>query len=306
MASVPLLPLPGGRGIPALGYGLGTAWFKSAGTDREADLGAGVTAALDAGFTHIDEAEMYENEAATGKAITQWLARTGTPRSSLFVTGKVLSVDEPGVEAICRQSLARMGVEYFDLYLIHAPFDSAGEPFKRPLAEIWKDMEALVDAGLVRAIGVSNWRICDLEEIFDGARIKPACNQVEAHPYLQQGQLVRWCQEHDMLVTAYSPLGSIVKEELQGGPVDAVAADIAQRLGRTPAQVLLRWNLQTGRGVLSTTSKKERMQEYLGIFDFELSEQDVEKISAAGASRPRRAFWTQCPQFPADPTQAEE
>ena len=157
---VPKLLLGGRPLIPALGFGVGTAWFQSAGGGRETELIESVHAALDAGFRHIDEAEMYCNEAATGKAITSWLSRTGTPRQSLFVTSKVMSVDE-GVGVICRRSLQAMGLSYFDLYLVHAPFQRSGTPFATPLSEVWRQMEELVDAGLTRAIGVSNWRVCE-------------------------------------------------------------------------------------------------------------------------------------------------
>lgn len=292
--------------MPAIGYGVGTAWFKAAGTERENALIKGVEAALDAGYRHIDEAEMYANEAASGKAIGEWLGRTGTPRSELFVTSKVMSVDDPGVEAMCRQSLERMGLEYFDLYLVHAPFNPDGTPFDMKLLDVWRRMEDLVDKKLVRAIGVSNWRICDLEEIFADARIKPVCNQVEAHPYLQQPGLLRWCQDRDVLVTAYCPLGPLSQEQLRLGPVDEHVERAAQRLGKTAAQVLLRWSLQSGRGVVTTTSRPDRLREFLGVFDFELSGEEVAAISAAGASEPRRCFWTQCTQFPADPTKADE
>jgi len=294
--------------IHALGYGVGTAWFKSAGTERDKALQDGVLAALDAGFRHIDEAEMYANESSSGKAICDWLARTGTPREELFITSKVSpdSLDEPGVEAICRQSLSRMGLSYFDLYLVHAPVRTDGTLFKRSLQEVWQDTEALVDAGLVKAIGVSNFRIGDLEAIYDAARIKPVCNQVEANPYLQQTKLLKWCSERSILVAAYCPLGSLTNEKLQGGPVDAVVQAAAERLGKTPAQVLLRWNYQTGRCVLTTTSKPDRLQEFLSIFEFELPDQDVQDISAAGESQQRRIYWTQCPQFPADPSQGTE
>lgn len=305
---VPVLALSLGKraSVPAIGYGVGTAWVLSAGTEKEDPLRDGVVAALDAGFRHLDEAEMYGNEGVSGQAVGQWLSRSGTPRSALFITSKVISVDEPGVEAVCRRSLERMGLTYFDLYLVHAPFQTNGTPFAKSLAQVWREMESLVDLGLTSAIGVSNWRICDLEEIYEGARIKPVCNQVEAHPYLQQNKLLQWCQGRDILIAAYCPLGPVVKEELKGGPAEAVVGDIAARLGRTPGQVLLRWSLQTGRCVITTTSKAERLQEYLDIFAFELSEDDVARISAAGAARQRRIFWTQCPQFPADPGLAEE
>merc|ERR1711972_346433 len=117
-----------------------------------------------------------------------------------------------------------MGLKYFDLYLIHAPFQRNGDAFKTSLRDAWTQMEGLVDAGKVRAIGVSNWRTQDLEEIYDTARIKPVCNQVEAHPYLQQPALLSYCQSHGITLTAYGPQIPVTKDAVKGGPVDAATA----------------------------------------------------------------------------------
>lgn len=300
-----VLPLSSGGTIPALGFGVGTAWYKCAADEqRRAELKQSVKAALDAGFTHLDEAELYQNEDATGEALQEWLAaHPDVPRESLFITSKVMSVDHPGgIEAVCRQSLKALGCTYFDLYLIHAPFQrEVGEPFATPLPDAWRQMEALVTQGLVRSIGVSNWRVADLEEIYDGATIKPSCNQIEAHPYLQQHALEQWCAERGILVTAYAPLAPLTRPALAGKPVDEPVAAAAAAHGVTPAQVLLRWRLQQGHGAITTTSKPERLQEYLATLSFELTEAEVAAIAAAGAQEPVRLFWTQCKQFDADP-----
>jgi len=304
-----------GRPIPAIGFGVGTAWFAATPGLQQTELARSVHAALDAGATqsaglsicHIDEAEMYQNEGTTGAAMSAWLtANPATPRGSLFVTSKVMSVDD-GIESVCKRTLAALQLSYLDLYLIHAPFQRSGAPFATPLLEAWRQMEALVDAGLVRAIGVSNWRVADLRQIVDSARIAPSCNQVEAHPYLQQPALMRFCKEHSILVTAYSPLAPLTKPALHGGPVDAAVAAAAAVHGRTMAQVLLRWSLQTGRLPVTTTSKPKRIGEYLGIFDFQLSAQQVHAISAAGALKQQRFFWTKCGgQFKDDPLEEED
>jgi len=302
MTSVPSVTLAPGLSMPAIGYGVGTAWFKSAGGDKDAAMREGITNALDAGFRHIDEAEMYKNEESSGKALQEWMQKTSTSRQELWVTHKVTSPDT-GIAATCQKSLDTMGLGYFDLYLIHSPFDGKkGDPFKTSLRDAWAEMEGLVDAGKVRAIGVSNWRILDLEEIFETARIKPVCNQVEAHPYLQQRALLSYCQARNIVVTAYAPQLPVTKDVLQGGPVDGPVSAAAQRLGVTPGQVLLRWSYQTGRIPISTTSKPERMQEYLGTFNFVLNEEEVAAISAAGLQKHYRSFWRQCPQFSKDPS----
>lgn len=283
--------------MPPIGFGVGTAWYKSSGEQINA-LKESVIAALDAGFRHVDEAEMYQNEENTGQALQEWLQRTGTDRSELWVTSKVISVDDPGgIAAVCERSLAALGVGFFDLYLIHAPCTRDGKPFARPLPEYWAEMEALVDAGKVRHIGVSNWRISDLEQLA-GARIAPMCNQVEANPHLQQPALTAHCAEKGIAVPAYAPLAPLTKEVFRDGPVQTVVADIAAKLGITPAQVLLRWSLDSGRVPITTTSKKERMLEFLAVPSLPpLEKADMEAISAAGNEAPRRIWWTQCPDY---------
>lgn len=289
--SIPLIKLRGPQLFPSLGFGVGTAWFKST-AERKPALKAAVHAALDAGIPHLDEAEMYQNENFTGEALQEWLARKDTlPRDRLHITSKVMSVDGEGdIEAVCRRSLQALGCEYFDLYLVHAPCQSDGTPFSTSLPDVWKQMEHLVDQGLTKAIGVSNWRMGDLETIYDDARIKPCCNQIEAHPYLQQPALVEYCAQKNIIVTAYGSLAPLTR--CAGGPVDTPVAKAATAHGKTSAQVLLRWCLQTGKVPITTTSRPERLEEYKGIFDFELSAAEVNAISEAGKTSPQRLFWT--------------
>ena len=298
----PLLPLCVAQTIPAIGFGVGTSWYKCP-DERKQALRKAVSSALDAGLTHLDEAEMYANEEVTGEALQDWLAaHPEVPRERLHITSKVMSVDhEDGIESVVRKSLRALHAEYFDLYLVHAPFQrDGGTPFQKSLLEVWREMELLVDKGLCRAIGVSNWRVSDLRQIFDEARIKPCCNQIEAHPYLQQPTLQAYCAERGILLTAYAPLAPLTK--LAGGPVDAPIAAAAEAHGASPAQVLLRWCLQTGMGAITTTGRPARLEEYKGALSFELTPQEVDAISAAGRERQRRLYWTQCsPMFNADP-----
>ena len=285
--------------FPSLGFGLGTAWFNCP-DNRKQVLKAAVHAALDAGFTHIDEAEMYQNEDCTGEALQEWLSKHAVPRERLHITGKVLSVDaEGGVEAVCRRSLHALGCDYFDLYLVHAPFQRDGSPFATSLPSVWRQMEALVEKRLVKAVGVSNWRVCDLQAVYEDARIKPCCNQIEAHPYLQQPVLADYCAERKITLCAYAPLAPLTK--VPGGPVDAPVNAAAMAHGKTPAQILLRWCLQTGKVPITTTSRPERLEEYKGVFGFELSAGEVAAISEAGKQSLRRLYWAHCPGFNADP-----
>lgn len=288
---IPRVQLNTGHTVPAIGFGVGTAWFRSAGDEqKESSLARAVAESLSSGFRHLDEAEMYANEAITGDALASWLDENEhVSREELFITSKVISVDQ-GIESVCRHSLQALRCGYFDLYLIHAPFQRSGEPFGASLDDAWKQMEALVAAGLVRTIGVSNWRVSDLEQVIPTATITPAVNQVEYHPYLQQPTLYQFCQDHNILVQAYAPLASLTK--FPDGPIDAAVAAAAAAHQVTPAQVLLRWQIDTGRVPITTTSKPERMAEYLQIFNFSLSAPEVEAISNAGTQAPRRVYWT--------------
>ncbi|CAJ1352592.1 unnamed protein product [Effrenium voratum] len=292
---VPTLRL-GAREMPVLGYGVGTAWYKASG-DKAQALKASLQMALDAGVRHIDDAEMYQNEVVTGEAIRQWLARTGTKREELFITNKFIDVDK-GACAVCDELLAKTGLEYFDLFLVHSCCTTNDEAFKKSLPEIWEEMMTLHKSGKVKEIGVSNWRICDLESIKD-APIQPCCNQVEAHPFLQQAGLLEYCKKRNILVTCYGPQAPLYKDFLQSSPeLCAVVQQAAKRAQLNEGQVLLRWAYQTGRVPITTTSKPERMQEYLKIFESELTDSEVAAISAAGLRAPqRRVYWTQCPKF---------
>lgn len=231
--------------------------------------------------------------------VQNWLSKTGTPRSELFITSKLISVDE-GIETVCRRTLNALRVPYLDLYLIHAPFKRDGTPFDTPLRECWKQMESLVEKGLCRSVGVSNWHVHHLEEIYDTATIKPVCNQIEYHAYLQQPSLVQWCTQHKITVTGYGGL-SPLRRLKNTGPLDDVIEKLAEQYGKSPAQILMRWSLQQGVGVLSTTSKPERLEEYKAIFSFALTQEDMKSISDAGNEKPQRLFWTRCPGFDANP-----
>lgn len=278
-----------GRNVPALGFGVGTSWIDAEKQGHGKELEDSIAAALDAGFTRLDEAEVYQNEATTGRALRGWLERTGTRRKKLFITGKVMDCDQ-GIEKRCRASLEALGCAYFDLYLMHGPFHIERGPYKRPLVELWAEMEGLVEKGLVRSIGVSNWRITDFEQVWETASIKPCCNQIERHPYLQQPELVQWCRDHLVAVMCYSPLAPLTK--FTGGPVDEVVKSIAAKHDSTPAQVLLRWGLLTGGSLVTTTSNRARLQEYLGTLDLEFPLKEVDDITAAGASvPPQRLYW---------------
>jgi diketogulonate reductase-like aldo/keto reductase len=245
--------LKNGVEIPQVGLGV----FQSA---RGEETRRAVHNALRLGYRHIDTARVYGNEQDAGAAVRE----SGVPRAEIFVTTKLWN-DDQGYDSTLRAfdaSLSRIGLEYIDLYLLHWPV-----PRKR--LESWRALEKLLADGRVRAIGVSNFMVRHLEELLAHAKVIPAVNQIEVSPFLQQRDVRERCQEHGIVVEAYSPL---TKGKRLRHPV---VAGVAQRVGRSPAQVLLRWGLQHGLIVLPKSTHAERIAENAALFDFELSTEDM-------------------------------
>ncbi len=264
-SSVPTVTLNNGVEIPQLGFGV----FQV----PDAETTAAVSAALEAGYRSIDTAAIYGNEAGVGKA----LATSGTAREDLFVTTKLWNADQ-GYDATLRafdDSLAKLGLDYVDMYLIHWP-----APARDLYQETWKAIEKLVADGRVRTAGVSNFQPDHLKRLIDGAGLVPAVNQVELHPGLQQGELRAVHAELGIATEAWSPLaqGAVLKDE-------AVTA-IADRHGKSPAQVVLRWHLQLGNIVIPKSVTPARIRQNLDVFDFTLT--DDEMAALAGLDRDLR------------------
>jgi aldehyde reductase len=234
--------------------------------------------ALAAGFRHFDCAERYRNERAVGEALQAGLAAGSVAREDLFVTTKLWNTNHrpervaPAFEA----SLDRLGLDYVDLYLIHTPFAFQPGEEQDPrdqngnivydhgvtLLDTWRAMESLVDRGRCRAIGLSDIGLHRLLPLYEAARIKPAAVQVEAHPYLPETELLEFCKKNDVVFLAFAPLGHGIRP----GPLqDPVIAEIAARVGKTPAQVLLAWAVQRGTAVLTTTRTPARAHENFNI-----------------------------------------
>jgi len=244
--------------MPLLGLGVFQA--PSGAPTRRA-----VREALAVGYRHIDTARVYANEKDVGQAIRQ----SAIPRSQIFVTTKLWNSDQ-GFDAALRAfdaSLAELGLDYVDLYLVHWPV-----PERR--RESWRALERLHDQGGARAIGVSNFMVRHLEELAVEARVPPAVNQIEVTPFLQQREVRRWCEQHQVVVEAYSPL---TKGSRLG---HAAVVDVARRNGRSPAQILLRWGVQHGLVVLPKSTRPARIRENAAIFDFALDAQDMARLDA--------------------------
>lgn len=247
------IKLNNGTEIPI--FGLGTYRAK-AGEETE----KAVLTALEVGYRHIDTAAIYGNEEDVGRA----LAKSEVPREEIFVTTKLWNRDH-GYEstlAAFERSLNKLGLEYVDLYLIHWPVEDLR-------LETWKAMEKIYREGKARAIGVSNYMQWHLEELLPVAEVVPAVNQVEFSPYLYQKELQKFCEDRGIKIEAYSPL---TKGRKLG---DARLVEIAEKYGKTPAQILLRWCIQKGTIILAKSSKPERIQENASIFDFEISQEDM-------------------------------
>ncbi|MET9317338.1 aldo/keto reductase [Kribbella sp. NPDC003505] len=246
--------LSNGTEIPVLGLGV---WQVDDGAECE----RAVTWALEAGYRLIDTAQAYRNETSVGKAIRD----SGIPREEIFLTTKFYPGGKDArVEA--EKSLERLGTDYLDLYLIHWP---QGGP-----TWAWPAMEAAVDAGLTKGIGISNFSAAELAELTEIARIQPVANQVLFSPFEYRKGLVEACEEAGVVVQAYSPLGT--GRHLD----DPVIARIATATGRTPAQVLIRWAIQKGLSVIPKSIHQDRIVENFDVFGFELDDAQVADLDA--------------------------
>ncbi|MEU2926995.1 aldo/keto reductase [Streptomyces sp. NPDC007251] len=264
-SKVPPIILNNGIEMPQLGYGV---WQVP---DDEAERT--VALALEAGYRSIDTAAIYGNEEGTGRAI----AASGLPREDLFVTTKLWNADH-GYDAALRAfdaSLARLGLDYIDLYLIHWPL-----PARDAYVDTYKALEKLLSDGRVRAIGVSNFLNEHLERLIAETSVIPAVDQIELHPHLQQHAAREFHAEQGIATEAWSPLGQ-GKGLLE---VPAIVA-IAQKHGRTPAQVVLRWHVELGNVVIPKSVTPSRIKENIEVFDFSLDDEDLAAISALNEDR---------------------
>ncbi|MEU1303897.1 aldo/keto reductase [Streptomyces shenzhenensis] len=264
-SKVPPIILNNGVEMPQLGFGV---WQVP---DDEAERA--VATALEAGYRSIDTAALYGNEAGTGRAV----AASGLPREDIFVTTKLDNGDQ-GYDATLRAfdaSLAKLGLDYVDLYLIHWPLPARGT-----YIDSYKAFEKLYGDGRVRAIGVSNFLPEHLERLIAETSVIPAVNQIELHPHLQQHAAREYHAEQGIATEAWSPLGQ-GKGLLE---VPAIVA-IAQKHNRTPAQVVLRWHVQLGTVVIPKSVTPSRIRENIEVFDFSLDTEDLAAISALNEDR---------------------
>lgn len=260
------LKLSNGVTIPGLGYGT----YQ---TPPE-DAYRAVTDALAVGYRHIDTAARYGNESGVGQAVKD----SGLKREEVFITSKLWNT-ERGYDktmAAFEKTLAELGTDYLDLYLIHWPANEKqfGQEAAALNLDTWRAFEDLYKAGKIKAIGVSNFMPNHLEALLAQAKIKPMVNQIEVHPGWPQTEAIRYCQRNDILVEAWAPLGEAAALS------NPVLAKIAAKYDHTPAQVCLRWEIQQGILPLPKSVHKERMAENTKLFDFELTEDEMDIIGA--------------------------
>jgi len=299
------------------------------------DVAQAVYDAISIGYRHLDSACDYGNEKQVGEGIKRAIDDGLCTREDLWVTSKLWNTyhAKEHVKPALEKTLGDLGLDYLDLYLVHFPIAQEFVPFetryppewfldpnaadpkmslaKVPLYETWHAMEACVDAGLTKQIGVCNYNSALLQDLMNYANKAPFALQIESHPYLTQEKLIKLAKNYGLEVTAFSPLGALSYLELDMASQNEsvleqdVVKKAAERTGKTPAQVVLRWNVQRGCSIIPKSSKLHRLKENLALFDFSLTEDEMQAISALNANKRfndpghfcQVAFNTHCPIY---------
>jgi diketogulonate reductase-like aldo/keto reductase len=269
MSNIPNLKINTEVAIPAIGFG---TWQIESQKQAEDS----VVEAINVGYRLIDTAKIYGNEEGVGKGIKN----SSVGREDLFITTKLWNSDQ-GYDSALKafdESLKRLGLEYLDLYLIHWPSTE-----KR--GESWKALQEIYKSGRSRAIGVSNYTVRHLEELLGSSEVVPAVNQIEFHPFIyeQQKEVLEFCKSKEIVVEAYSPLARARQME------NSTLHGVAERHGKTPAQVMLRWAIQHGTVPIPKSTNAERIKENLKVFDFELAGEEIETINRLSSGN--RVTW---------------
>ncbi|GJN20330.1 hypothetical protein PR202_gb07696 [Eleusine coracana subsp. coracana] len=302
--AVPAVTLSSGKSMPRIGFGTATATL---GQVEDAIVKEAVLHALDAGYRHFDTASAYNTEAALGDALAEAVCDGKiASRDEVFVTSKLWITDaHPGrVLPALQKTLNKLQMEYVDLYLIHQPITmkpQEGEVGALVVLEdlvamdmkgVWEEMEECQTRGLAKAIGVSNFSCKKLEYLLSFAKIPPAANQVELHPCCRQNKLREFCMERGIQLCAFSPLGAKGTPWANNSVMDSsVVKQIAQNRGKTVAQVCMKWIYEMGDCIIVKSFNERRMRENLDIFNWELSDEDHDKISELPEARGLYSFF---------------
>ncbi|KAJ9665358.1 hypothetical protein H2201_004435 [Coniosporium apollinis] len=280
---IPALKLNDGNSIPMLGYGTGTAWYKSGDEDKiDEKLVESIQTAIKLGYYHLDGAEVYKTEPELGMAIK----KSGVAREKLFVTTKVIT-NIADIQNAIKTSLKKLQLDYVDLYLIHAPFFAKTDS---DLQRAWAEMEAVQSSGLAKSIGVSNYLPQHLEATLKTAKVVPAINQIEFHPYLQHPPLLAFHKQHGIATAAYGPLSAVTKAA--PGPVDDFMKALEKKYAVSAAEISLRWCIDQDIVAITTSGKEQRLSDYLRCATFKLTPTEIKTIKEKGEQKHYRGFWT--------------
>jgi len=263
-----IVKLNDGTEMPAIAFGTGSSL-------RGKDATEYVEQALESGFSHIDTAAIYKNEQTVAQAIRE----TGLSRSDLYITTKY---DGGDIQEAIQTSLSKLEIKNVDLYLIHQPY-----LVENNLEASWQEFEKIKEAGLSKSIGVSNFKLELLQTVVKSAKVIPAVNQINFHPYnyAEHKSLLEYSAKHGIITEAYSSLSPVTK--FPGGPVDAPLAAAAKRIGASPVQVIFKWVQAKGVVIVTQSSKKEHLEEYLAVADLpDLTDEEIAAIDEAGAKGP--------------------
>ncbi|KZP19554.1 Aldo/keto reductase [Athelia psychrophila] len=282
------IELNDGTSVPWIAFGTGTALYGK-------DAAGTVKQAIDGGFTHLDGAQIYKNEESLGQGIKD----SGKPREELFVTTKLgMLKDGESVKQSLKDSLKKLGLDYVDLFLVHSPVPHTGEG---RLQEVWKEVVGVKNDGLAKSIGVSNFKVKHLKDILSTHTIKPSVNQIEFHPYVWKASqgLYELSEQENIKLASYAGLSPLIRA--QNGPLKGIVPGIRERLEKnygkpvTEGQVLLKWLNQKGIIIVTTTSSKERIQEYLDTA--KVPDLTAEEISAIDENGEHQRFFVSVLHF---------
>ncbi|KAK9878907.1 hypothetical protein WA026_003735 [Henosepilachna vigintioctopunctata] len=301
MAAIPTVTLNNGNKMPQLGLG---TWAMVEGECREA-----IEYAISIGYRHIDTAMLYGTEKEVGEAVRAKIEDGTVKRDELFITTKLWNTFHKDVVAACKKSLEFLGLDYLDLYLMHSPVAqqfveeisyenfTASPVIVNDFVETWKGMEECVKLGLTKSIGISNFNCKQVARILEEATILPVTNQVEVTPLLTQKKQIDFCKDRNILITAYSPFKCFTNAsphpDHPGTKMDhPIFLKIAQKYGKTPSQVILRYLVDKGTVPIPKSSNRGRIKENMDIFDFELTDNEVAAVDGLNANyRGNRAFF---------------
>ncbi|RSM13257.1 hypothetical protein CDV31_005961 [Fusarium ambrosium] len=254
-----------------LAFGVGTLWFEESREGISRKIVDGIKTALEVGYRHIDSAQMYNNERELGVALEE----SGVPRSELFVVSKTLNLDDP--ESALMDTLSKLKTSYVDMYLIHAPFEAASQSH---LQEAWRRMEVCVDRGLARNIGVSSFSEQHIDTLLETARVRPAVDQVEMHPYLPQSHLKAYLAGKGIPMEAFGCLVPLTNP--QPGSVNDIIKSLSNKYGVSESAIVLKWVIQQQVRVVTTSGRTERLQSYQEeLTAFDLDQAEIESIADA-------------------------